>query len=175
MVVEFGAAVLMEREAKAVGAQGFRLVSVGVGGVTPDVRPVHLRQQGSAVDKVGLGESGEITKGGEEVDGFNDGLRFFTGVFHAGSGDDQGRTQGFFKEAVFTVDGVFAEVPSVIAPEHDDGVLVGAGFLELGEDFTHVVVDVADAGGVVAAHFIGVGGIFPGIPAVVVVLIGELT
>ena len=79
--------------------------------------------------EAGLVQAGEVAEGGKEVDGFDHRVGFLARFFHVGHRDDEGRTERFFEETVFAPDGVFAEGPAVIAPEHDDGVLVPTGFL----------------------------------------------
>lgn len=174
MIVEFGGAVLVQGEAVAVGAERLRFGVVGEGGVARGIGFLNLREQRSAVGEVRPIQTGEVAEGGEEVDGFDDRGGFLAGISHAGGRDDERRSKGLFEEAVLAPDGLLAEVPAVITPEHDDGVFVCAGFLKLGENFADVVVNVADAGGVVAAHFVRVGGVFARVLSVVMVLAHEL-
>lgn len=75
---------------------------------------------------------------------------------------------------MFAPNGVFAEVPAVIAPEDDDGVVGDAKFVEAGDDFANLGIGVGDAGGVVASDFEGKGGVVIGIFAPTVVF-HELT
>jgi len=65
--------------------------------------------------------------------------------------------------------GVFAEVPAVVAPDHDDGVFGEAEFVELGDDLAHLGIGVADAGGVVFADFEGEGRVVVGVFAPTIV------
>ena len=100
---------------------------------------------------------------------------FAPGFCIPGTGDDEGGSQGFFEEAVLAPDGVFSQVPAVIAPENDDGVLVSASFLQLGEDFSDVMVDVAYAGSVMTTYFVRVGFIFAWVLSVMEILAEEFT
>ncbi len=67
--------------------------------------------------------------------------------------DDKGGTEGFFEESVFSPDGVLAEVPAVVTPENDEGVVGEAELVEACDDFSNLGVGIGDAGGVVAADF----------------------
>lgn len=74
---------------------------------------------------------------------------------------------------MFPPDGMFAEVPAVVAPEYDDGVVgFSAGFQGL-QNVSHEFVDVSDAGGVVAANLVRVFAILARVLVVVVVLAEE--
>jgi len=67
---------------------------------------------------------------------------------------------------MFAPDGVFAEVPAVVAPDNDDCVFGKAEIVESGDDLSNLGIGVADAGGVMFADFereirIGVGVLSP--------------
>lgn len=76
-------------------------------------------------------------------------------MFDLGSDNDERGAEGFLEEGVLSPDGVFAEVPAVVAPEDDEGVFGEAEFGELGDDFSDLGIGIGDAGGVVAADFCG--------------------
>ena len=170
MVVEFGITVFVKGEPIAFGAERLSLGVVGEGGVALGRGLFKLRKQRSPVGEARLIQAGKVAQGGKEIDGFDNRVRLLARIFHAGNGDDEGGAEGFFEEAVLAPDGVFSEVPAVIAPEHDDSVFVAAGFLEFGEDFADVMVNVTDAGGVVTTHFVCVGAIFARVLPVVEIL-----
>ena len=68
-----------------------------------------------------------------------------------GIDDDEGGAEGFFKKGMLAPNGVFAEVPAVVAPEHDDGVVSDTEFVELRDDLANLRIGVGDAGSVVFA------------------------
>ena len=83
--------------------------------------------------------------------------------------DDQGGAQGFLKEGVLPPNGVFAEVPAMVAPDYDEGIFTESKFVEAVDNFTNLGICVAYTGSIVFTDCEGKGGIririFP--PAVV--------
>lgn len=156
VVVKFqvSVAVLDEAEGIAANASGFTGVGDGVA-IGHRARILEDGEEGVAVEEVGLFEVDEVAEGREEVDGFYDGFRTCAGLLDMGGDDDEGGAEGFLEEGVFSPDGVFAEVPAVVAPEDDEGVFGEAEFCEALDDAANLGVGVGDAGGVVAADFSG--------------------
>lgn len=111
----------------------------------------------------------EVAEGGEEVDGFDNFGAGLSGLFDLGRDDDEGGAERFFKEGVLAPDGVFAEVPTVVAPENNDGVFGEAKLVELGHNFADLGIGVGNAGSVVFAHLEGEEGVFVGVftPAII--------
>ena len=52
-------------------------------------------------------------------------------------------------------DGMFPQMPAVVAPEHDDGVLAQLQFIQPHQQPTHHCIGIGHAGCVVFAHFNG--------------------
>ena len=76
--------------------------------------------------------------------------------------------EGFLEERVLAPNGVFAKVPAVIAPKHDDGVVAQLQVIQAFQQPTHQGVGVSNTSGVMFAHFerklrVGVGVAFPAI------------
>ena len=76
--------------------------------------------------------------------------------------------EGFLEERVLAPNGVFAKVPAVIAPKHDDGVVAQLQVIQAFQQPTHQGVGVSNTSGVMFTHFegklrVGVGVAFPAI------------
>ena len=114
-------------------------------------------------------EAGKVADGRENVEGLDHRLRGFAGSGEAGMNDDERRAQGFFKERVLTPNGVLAQVPAVVTPEDDDGVVAQLQRIEPCEQPADHGIGVGHASGVVLADFQREGGVGVGIalPAIV--------
>jgi len=160
----------MSDEAVGGGPDGAGAAFVGDGGVFAFGGGIlEEGEEGGAVEKSWFFEAAEVTEGGEEVSGFYDVLRAGAGLGDLWADDDEGGVEGFFKEGVFSPDGVLAEVPAVVSPEDDDGVIGETEVAEFLDDLSDLGISIADAGGVVLADLGGefwvVIWVFP--PAVV--------
>lgn len=62
----------------------------------------------------------QLTEGREDVEGGYNAFGFLSGFFKAWITDDEWGVQRFFKQAVFTPDGV-------LAPDDDDCIFIGIG------------------------------------------------
>jgi hypothetical protein len=60
--------------------------------------------------------------------------------------NDEGDSSVAFEVGVFAPTAVIAQLPSVISPKDDDGVLCGTRFLESFQEHAHIAIDVTDAG-----------------------------
>jgi hypothetical protein len=69
----------------------------------------------------------------------------------AGAGKDERHAGGALPEGVFAGDAFLAKMPTVVGPEHDDGIVGFAARFERIEESTDLGVDEAD-GGEVGAH-----------------------
>ena len=160
----------MGDETMMLGAEGLGLSVVRNGDVFALGGGVFEEgEKGGAVEAVRFFKAAEVTEGGEEVDGFYDLLCACSGIFHLRIYDDERRAEGFFVESVLAPDGVLAEVPAVVSPEDDGGILGEAEIVELLDDSSDLGIGVADAGGVVLADFSCEFGILIGVfsPAVI--------
>ena len=90
----------------------------------------------------GLG--GQIEKRGVNVEKF-DRLRALGILRDAGTGEDERDMGGRFPEGVLSGDELFTEMPAVVAPEDDDGVVGATAFLKSGEQPTDLGIHEAGA------------------------------
>lgn len=157
MMIEFFGAIGVADVAPILGANAVIVGSVGGDGglLSGSGRIVDLRKKRDALKLVaGRVEFEEIANGGiniEKFGGFNDGLS----LGESGSGEDEGNAGAIVPEGIFSGDALFADVPTVVGPEDDDGVFIKAGFLKGGHDAADLVVDEGGAGE------IGAGEVFP--------------
>ena len=111
------------------------------------------RDKGLPLQEVGLVQSGQVADGGKNVQGLDHRagrLAWFRNPFIR---YDERGTKGFLEESVLSPDSVFAEVPAMVAPENDDGVVAQLQLVELGE--YDEAVEVSDR----------LQGLKPGLPA----------
>ena len=97
-------------------------------------------------------EAGKVADGRKNVEGLDHRLRGFAGSGEAGMNDNERRAQGFLKERVLTPNGVLAQVPAVVTPEDDDGVVAQLQRIEPCEQPANHGISVGHACGVVLAH-----------------------
>ena len=93
----------------------------------------------------GLGQAGEFGERGIEVDGFGELAGGGAGAGDAGRDHDERYAVGLLKIGVLGPDAEVAEVPAVVAPEDDDGVVGEFQFVERGHDAADLHVSVAHA------------------------------
>lgn len=168
----FGSAVIVELdgsagvadEAKIGGAQGggFSVVGdggSGVGGLFGKVLPIK---------EIGGGQVGERAEGRVDVEGLDD-FRTAFAVGQAGSAKQQRGAQRFLEERVLAPHGVLAEVPTVVAPQEDDGVVGQAELFQAIQHESDLSIGIGNAGGVVAAEGSGEVGVLSwvAIPAMI--------
>ena len=89
------------------------------------------------------GQSGEFDERRVNVHRLDERVgRVRAGLGHAGCGDDKRQARGLFVVVVLAPPAVVAEVPAVIAPEHDDGVRREAEPVEFVEHLAKLCVHV---------------------------------
>ena len=76
--------------------------------------------------------------------------------------------EGFLEERVFAPNGVFAKVPAVVAPKHNDGIVAQLKAVQTLQQPPHQGVGIGDTTCIVLAHLkgklrVGVGVAFPAI------------
>lgn len=120
---------------------------------------------------LGFWKACEFGQRWENVNGLDHGMGTFAWVSHARIADDERRSKRFLEEGVFAPDGVFTEVPSVVAPKNDDGILAQIQFVEAIEDTTDLGVSVTHAGSVVLADGERVFGVGIRVEVVTVVFV----
>ena len=111
------------------------------------------RDEAFALQSFGRGDAGEFAEGGIDVDEFAHGL-CLGGVVCRGR-NNQRRFGGLFVVGVFAPPAVIAEMPAVVAPQDDDGVVGRAALVERVEQAADLRVGVGDAG-VVGVDELGV-------------------
>ena len=96
----------------------------------------------------------EIAKSGiniEELGGFLDDLV----RVESRSGEDERNAGAVIPKSIFSSDLFFANVPTMVGPENDDGILIEAGFLDLLHDASDLMINEGGAGE------IGAGKVLP--------------
>jgi len=78
--------------------------------------------QARAVETGRRGKGGQFAQGRVEVDGLGQRAGACGGARDAGRGHDQGNAGGMLIVAVFAPESVVAEMPAVVAQQHDHGV-----------------------------------------------------
>ena len=66
-------------------------------------------------------------------------------AFHSRARDDEWHLGAAVPEGIFAGDAFFAEMPTVIAPEHDDGIVGDARLIERGEQSADLGIDKTGA------------------------------
>ena len=109
----------------------------------------------------GLGQAGEFGECGKEVHGLGELAGGGAGARDAGRDHDEGDAVGLLEIGVLGPDAEVAEVPAMVAPEDDDGVVGEFQFVERGHDaadlhvgVTHTRVVTVDE---LALEVVGVG------------------
>ena len=92
------------------------------------------------------GQSGQCSKRGIQVHRLGGLTSHAAGPGDTGCHDEDGDAVGLFVVRVFGPDAEIAKVPSVIAPQDDDGVLLEAQSLQRGGHATDLRIDVSRAG-----------------------------
>lgn len=104
------------------------------------------RTEAGALEMSGQGQAGEFGERGIDVHELDQRVGVCTGVLHAGQRYDQRRMHIVFHVAVLSPRGVLAKLPTVVAPEDDDGVAAQIEAVELVEHASDLGIAVADAG-----------------------------
>lgn len=151
-VVEFFAAVGVANVAPVFGADAVVVVVVGGdgGSVSFGGGVFELREETEAFEVRGGGIAGEDAEGGVDVEEFG-GLAADP-LGDSGAREDEGDAGAVIPEAVFSGDALFAEVPSVVGPEDDDGVVGEAIAIDGVHNFANLVIDEGGAGEIAAGE-----------------------
>ncbi len=160
IVEHLGFAVVVAGVAELIGDDGIGIHETAVGSFVEGLFwIVEQRGEIAALHGGGRGDAGERAQAREEVGGFDEACG--DTWFFAGHSDDERHAGGEVHCVVFAPEIVLAEVPTVVAPEHDDGSVRKAESIEFGEDIAGEFVGVAGAGEVAVAHgameLVGVG------------------
>ena len=102
--------------------------------------------EADAFDVLGLGQAAEVREGGVDVDELGEREALAARGLLAGGADDQRRPRGDLKVGVLVPESVLAELPAVVAPEDDDGIVRQAFLLEGVQHEADLRVHVADGG-----------------------------
>lgn len=109
-----------------------------------------LGHQAKALEVLGWFAAGEGAEGGVNVEEF--GRLLADALGDAGTGEDEGDAGAVIPEGVLSGDAFFANVPPVVGPEDDDGVVGEAIAVDGVHDFAHLGVDEGGAGEVAAGE-----------------------
>ena len=149
-------------EAVAIGAHAVAHQGLSVGlariltegrGLPREPGVVHQRLEAHALQAVRQRHAGEIAERGIDVDELGQGCAGRACGLLAGGGDDERRVDVVLHIRVLTPQAVLAEVPTVVTPKDDDGILVESEGFQLCHDAADLGVGVADGGVVSMAQF----------------------
>ena len=151
-VVEFLAAVGIADVAPVVGADGvIALIVGGDGGPLAGCAGIlELGHEAVAFEVGARGHLGEREQRGKNVEQLHRAVAHLPS-FDAWPRKDERHLRAAFPEGVFASDELFAEMPAVVAPEDDDGVVQATGGFELAHEASHLAVHETHAGEV-GAH-----------------------
>ena len=94
----------------------------------------------------GPGQIGQFTQGRIKIDQLDQGTGGFAASLHFGSPNDQRDTGGYFVIGRFSPDAHVPQMPTMIAPDHDHGVVPDTRFVESLEHHSDLRIDITDAG-----------------------------
>ena len=112
---------------------------------------VEDRTEADAFDVLLLGQAAEFREGGVDVDKLSERSTLTAGGLLSGHADQERCAGGQFEVGVLVPEAVFAELPAMVAPQDDDGVIGEAFLLERIENESDLGVHVADSGVVAVA------------------------
>ena len=142
-------------EAVAIGAHAVAHQGLSVGlariltegrGLPRELGVVHQRLQAHALQVVRQRHAGEIAERGIDVDELGQGRTGLAGGLLARRGNNERRIDVVLHIRVLTPQAVLAEVPTVVTPKDDDGILVEPEGFQLRHDAADLCVGVADGG-----------------------------
>lgn len=125
------------------------VVTRDCGAQTGRGRILELRCQAKAFEVRAGRKVSEVDQGRVDIKKLG-GLEHTLATLHTRTCEDQGNFGAAIPERVFTGDFFFSEVPTVIAPDHDDGVVGETGFIERHEQTADLGVHKAGRGEVTA-------------------------
>jgi len=151
-VVEFFAAVGVANVTPTFGADAVVVVIVGGdgGAVSLGGGVLELREEAESFEVCGGLAAGEDAEGGVDVEEF--GGLVADALGDAGAGKDEGHAGAVVPEGIFSGDVLFSDVPSVVGPEDDDGVVGEAIAVDGVHDFANLGVHEGGAGEVAAGE-----------------------